>query len=86
VPWLRAARFNLSPCGRTAASQGNIKAESPGFRAKPVSVEVHKQRGPVLRQSKGELAACMRHPESHAAAFRFFASLNAAASGLWNIK
>jgi hypothetical protein len=50
------------------------------------SVEALKPHEPVLRQSKGELAACMGHAESHAAAFRFFASLEAAAIGLWNIK
>jgi hypothetical protein len=57
-----------------------------GFRTKPFSVEAHKQHETVLRQSKGELAACMGHAESHAAAFRFFAGAGAAAIGLWNIK
>jgi hypothetical protein len=56
------------------------------FRTKRVLVEVHKRHQPVLRQSKGELAACMGHPKSHAAAFRFFASAKAAAIGPWNIK
>jgi hypothetical protein len=57
-----------------------------GFRTKPFSVEADKQHETVLRQSNGELAACMGQPESHAAAFRFFVSAETAAIGLWNIK
>jgi hypothetical protein len=56
------------------------------FSNEPLSVEALKPHQPVLRQSKGELAARMGRPKSHAAAFRFFASLEAAAIGLRNIK
>jgi hypothetical protein len=46
-------RFMRPNGGRPRQHQGM------GFRTKPFSVEAHKQHETVLRQSKGELAACM---------------------------
>jgi hypothetical protein len=71
---------------RNGGKAGQHQGINLGFSNETLLVEAHKQRETVLRQSKGELAACMGHPKSHAAAFRFFASLEAAAIGLWNIK
>jgi hypothetical protein len=78
--------IQLKPVRPNGGKPGQHQGRKPGFRAKPVSVEAHKQCGPAWRQTKGKLATCMRHPESHAATIDFFPSVEAAAIGRWNIK